>query len=164
MTAISQTTFANAFSWMKIYWFWSKFHWSVSPMAQLAIFQHASDNGLAPTTRQAMICTNADPIHWRIHAARRADEFYHGSDNGLSPNDVILMVRSVNEFLLVKLAQFVMVCHKFWHVQIIVQVRTTIFHNIWIVWSSTLAHGCDLKLYWITHSSSCKVVVSVFPK
>ena len=29
MTAIFQTTFSHAFSWMKMYEFWSKFHWSL---------------------------------------------------------------------------------------------------------------------------------------
>ena len=28
-----------------------------------------SDNGLAPIKRQAIICTNADPVHWHIYAA-----------------------------------------------------------------------------------------------
>ena len=32
-----------------------------------------SDNGLAPTTRQAIIWTNVDPIHWRIYAALGVD-------------------------------------------------------------------------------------------
>ena len=31
--AISQTTFANAFSWMKMYWFRVKFHWNYFPRA-----------------------------------------------------------------------------------------------------------------------------------
>ena len=40
MAAISQTTFSNAFSWMKIYEFRLKFHWSLFPRVQLTIFQH----------------------------------------------------------------------------------------------------------------------------
>ena len=40
MTAISQTTFSNAFSWMKMYAFWLRFHWSLSLRAQLTIVQH----------------------------------------------------------------------------------------------------------------------------
>ena len=34
------------------------------------------DNGLAPNRRQAIICTNTDPIHWRIYAALGGDELY----------------------------------------------------------------------------------------
>ena len=40
MVAISQTSFSNAFSWMKIYEFRLKFHWSLFPRVQLTIFQH----------------------------------------------------------------------------------------------------------------------------
>ena len=37
---IFQTTFSNAFSWMKIYQFPLKFHWSLFPSFKLTIFQH----------------------------------------------------------------------------------------------------------------------------
>ena len=37
--AISQTTFSNAFSWMKMYEFRLRFHWSLFPRVQLTIFQ-----------------------------------------------------------------------------------------------------------------------------
>ena len=40
MAAIFQKTFSNAFSWMKMYKFLLKFHWSVFPGVQLAIFHH----------------------------------------------------------------------------------------------------------------------------
>ena len=40
MDAISQTTFLSAFSWMKMFEFRFKFHWSVFLMVQLTIFQH----------------------------------------------------------------------------------------------------------------------------
>ena len=40
MDAISQTTYSNAFSWMKMYEFRLKFHWSLFPWIQLTIFQH----------------------------------------------------------------------------------------------------------------------------
>ena len=39
MDAISQTTFSNAFSWMKMFEFRLKFHWSMFPRVQLTIFQ-----------------------------------------------------------------------------------------------------------------------------
>ena len=38
--AISQTTFSNTFSWMKIFEFRLKFHWSLFPRVRLTIFQH----------------------------------------------------------------------------------------------------------------------------
>ena len=40
MATIFQTTYSNAFSWMKIYEFWFKCHWSLLPRVQLIIFQH----------------------------------------------------------------------------------------------------------------------------
>ena len=40
MNNISQTTFSNVFSSMKIFEFRLKFHWSLFPRVQLTIFQH----------------------------------------------------------------------------------------------------------------------------
>ena len=40
MNAISQTTFWSAFSWMKMFDFRLKFHWSLFLRVQLTIFQH----------------------------------------------------------------------------------------------------------------------------
>ena len=40
MDAISQTTFSNPFSWMKMYEFWLRFHWSSFPRVQLTKIQH----------------------------------------------------------------------------------------------------------------------------
>ena len=37
--AIYQTTFSNAFFWMQMFEFWLRFHWILSLMVQLAIFQ-----------------------------------------------------------------------------------------------------------------------------
>ena len=49
MAAIFLTTFWNVFSWMKMYEFRLRFHWNVFI---------GSDNGLAPTRRQAIIWAN----------------------------------------------------------------------------------------------------------
>ena len=40
MDAISQTTFSNAFSWMKMCEFWLTFQWSLFLGVQLTIFEH----------------------------------------------------------------------------------------------------------------------------
>ena len=40
MAAIFQTTFSNAFSWMKMYKFRVRFHWNLFPRVQLTISQH----------------------------------------------------------------------------------------------------------------------------
>ena len=52
MTAISQTIFSGAFSWMKSF-----------------VFGIGLDNGSAPNRRQAIIWTNTETVHWRICAA-----------------------------------------------------------------------------------------------
>ena len=40
MAAIFQTTFSNAFSWMKMHEFRLRFHWKLFPRVQLTKFQH----------------------------------------------------------------------------------------------------------------------------
>ena len=40
MAAVSQTTFSNAFSWMKTFVCWFKFHWTLFLTVQLTITQH----------------------------------------------------------------------------------------------------------------------------
>ena len=40
VSAISQTTFSNAFSWVKSFVFWLIFHWSLFLSVKLTIFQH----------------------------------------------------------------------------------------------------------------------------
>ena len=40
MNTISQATFSNAFSWMKMYEFRLRFHWSLFLRVQLTIFKH----------------------------------------------------------------------------------------------------------------------------
>ena len=41
MAAIFQTTFSNAFFWMKMVEFWLKFHWSLFLRVKLTRFQHS---------------------------------------------------------------------------------------------------------------------------
>ena len=40
MTAIFQTTYSNAISWIEIVVFWWKFHWNMFSRTQLTVFQH----------------------------------------------------------------------------------------------------------------------------
>ena len=40
MAAIFQTTFSNAFSWMKMFKFRLRFHWILFPRVQLTVFLH----------------------------------------------------------------------------------------------------------------------------
>ena len=54
MDAISQTTFSSAFSRIKMFQFWKKFHWGLF----LNDRRIDSDNGLAPSKGQAITWTN----------------------------------------------------------------------------------------------------------
>ena len=44
MAAISQTTFTNAFSWMKMFELRLKFHWSLFPSVHLTMAWHRTDD------------------------------------------------------------------------------------------------------------------------
>ena len=74
MAAILQMTSSDAFSWMKSFVSWSKFHWSLFVRVQLTITSFGLGNGLVPNRWQAIIWTKADPIHWRIYAAIGGDD------------------------------------------------------------------------------------------
>ena len=47
MAAIFQTTFSNAFSWMKIFKFRLRFHWSLFPRVQLTILRRPGNKPLS---------------------------------------------------------------------------------------------------------------------
>ena len=69
MTAIFQTTFSNAFSWMKTYEFLLRFHWSCFLRSNQQYSSINSNNSLAPTRWQAIIWSNGDLLCWRIYAS-----------------------------------------------------------------------------------------------
>ena len=73
MAGISQTTYSNAFSWMKIYEFRLKCHWILFQRIKLTISIIGSDNGLVPSRRQAIISTN-DGEFTDVHASLRLNE------------------------------------------------------------------------------------------
>ena len=68
MATISQTTFSNAFSGLKIYEFQLTFHWSYSQGSNEQYSSIGSDNGLTPSRWQAIISTNDG---WFIDAYMR---------------------------------------------------------------------------------------------
>ena len=65
---------SDAFSWMKSFVLWLKFHWSLFLTVQLTITQYWFRYSLVPNRQQAVIWTNADLIHWHIYAALGGDE------------------------------------------------------------------------------------------
>ena len=58
IAAISQTTYSNAFSWTTMYDYRLIFHWNLFLRSELRISNIGSDNGLVPTSREAIIWTN----------------------------------------------------------------------------------------------------------
>ena len=70
MAAISLMICSDAFSWMKNFAFWLKFHWRLFLRSNWQQSSIGWDNGLALNRRQAIIWINADPIYWRMCGTR----------------------------------------------------------------------------------------------
>ena len=77
MAAIFQTTVPSAFSWMKMYEFIVSFHWSLSPRAQLTIFQHWFREWLGAGQATSHYLNQWWFIHWRIYASLGLNELIH---------------------------------------------------------------------------------------
>ena len=69
--AISHATYSEAFSWMKSFVFWFRFHWRLFLRVQL--IQHWFRWWLGAEYATSHFWTNADPIHWRTCAAIGGD-------------------------------------------------------------------------------------------
>ena len=75
IVAISQTTFSNAFSWMKIYEFRLRYHWSLFLGFALMIIQHwfrywlGADQGTSHYMNQWWL------VYWCIYASLGLNEF-----------------------------------------------------------------------------------------
>ena len=74
MAAIFQTTFWNAFSWMKIYEFRLKFHWSLFLGAQLTIYQHWFRKWLGADQATSHYLNQWWLIYWPIYASLGLNE------------------------------------------------------------------------------------------
>ena len=85
MAAIFQTTFWNGFSWMKMYEYRLKFHWSLFLVVQLTIFRHWFRWWLVAFQATSHYLNQWWLIHWRIYAS-------------LGPNELIIfaMFEKVN--------------------------------------------------------------------
>ena len=74
MDAISQTTFSNAFSWMKMFEFRLKFHWSLFLRFQLTIFQHWFRYWLGAVQATSHYLNQWWLVYWRIYASLGLNE------------------------------------------------------------------------------------------
>ena len=74
MDAISQTTFWNAFSWMKMFEFRLKFHWGVFLRFQLTLFQHWYRYWLGAVHATSHYLNQWWLVYWRIYASLGLNE------------------------------------------------------------------------------------------
>ena len=74
MVAIFQTTFWNGFSWMKIYEFRLKFHWSLFLRAQLTIYQNWFRKWLGADQATSHYLNQWWLIYWHIYASLGLNE------------------------------------------------------------------------------------------
>ena len=69
--AFSQTTYSNAFSWMKMYEFRLRFHWNLFPMFELTIAQHYAWSALVNTRIAGIICAILSAMLHHVHFIKK---------------------------------------------------------------------------------------------
>ena len=74
MAAIFQTTFSNAFSWMKMFKFRLRFHWRLFPRVQLTIFQHWFRKWLGAGQATSHYLNQWWLDYWRMYASLGLNE------------------------------------------------------------------------------------------
>ena len=89
IVVISQTTFSNAFSWMKMYEFRLRFHWSFFLRLELTIFQHWFKYWL----RTDQATSHYMNQYWRIYASLGLNEW---SEEWRHMNNISNQWRSYN--------------------------------------------------------------------
>ena len=95
MDAISQTTFWATFSWMKIFEFRLKFHWSLLLRVQLAIFQHWLRWWLGAVQATSHYLNQWSLVYRRIYASLGFNELTNSTTQNFCARDVIqIPVRS----------------------------------------------------------------------
>ena len=77
--AILQTTVAQAFSWMKMYWFQLKFHWSLFSRVQLPTFQHWFRSWLGVDQATSHYLNHWWFYYWCIYASLGLNELSSNS-------------------------------------------------------------------------------------
>ena len=117
INAILQTTFSNAISWMK-----KNFNEVCSLRSNWQYSSIGSDNGLAPTRRQAIIWANDDPVQRRIYASLGLNELTH---RGRDKMDIIFQTTFSSEFSWMKMYEF----RWRFHWNLFLGFELTIFHH-----------------------------------
>ena len=78
MAAVSQTMFSNAFSWMEMYEFRLKFHWSLFLRFQLTIFQHWFRYWLGAVQATSHYLNQWWLVYWHIYVSLNLNELRWG--------------------------------------------------------------------------------------
>ena len=74
VTAISQMTFSNVFTWIEMIEFRLIFHWGLFLTVHLTRSQLWSGSWIGVVWRQVVIWTNDDPVQWRIYVSPDLNE------------------------------------------------------------------------------------------
>ena len=74
MDAISQTTFSSAFSWIKMFEFRQKFHWSLFLRVKLTMFHHCLRWWLGAGQATSHYLKQWWLVYWRIYASLGLNE------------------------------------------------------------------------------------------
>ena len=96
MAAIFQTTYSNAYFWMKIYAFRLKFHWSLLLPFQLTIFQHWVRYWLGADQATSHYLNQWEIIYWLIYVSlslnglNTSDDVQHTCDSRTSYEMLII--------------------------------------------------------------------------
>ena len=86
MAAIFQTKFSNAFSWMKMYEFRLRFHWSLFPRFKLTIFHHWFWWWLGADQATSHYLNQWWFVYWRIYASLGSNELKYRKCHMVSDN------------------------------------------------------------------------------
>ena len=80
IAAIFQTTFSNAFSWMKMFKFRLRFLWSLFPRVQLTIFQHWFRYWLGAGQATSHYLNQWWLVYWRMYVSLGLNELNYAFD------------------------------------------------------------------------------------
>ena len=108
MDAISQTTFSNAFSWMKMHEFRLRFHWSLFQRFELAIFQHWFRYWLGAGQATSHYLNQWMLVYWRIYASLGLNEL-NVSSLTLQHNDIYIQCHGFLTVFLLRPALFLII-------------------------------------------------------
>ena len=117
MNNISQTTFSNVFSSMKMFEFRLKFHWRLFPSVQLTIFQHWFRKWLGAVQATSHYLNQCWLVYRRIYASRGLNELsplrpiFHTYLNAIFPvmGITIIKIRRSHNLLIFTMGTLILV-------------------------------------------------------